>query len=187
MKGKMKTTFKLFLLLDYEREEEYLTNMHKNGWKLIGTSGFIYKFEKCEPENIVYRLDFADKKENDMHSYTAMFAEYGWEYIQDVNDFSYFRKNADGLSEADTELFSDNESRLEMMKRIVNMKLFPVWVIFLCIVVPNFIKTVTGNFDAYPLHTVLTVIFAVIFVFYTYVVIHCAILFRRLKKKYAKE
>lgn len=189
MRGELKKTVKYFLLPDYEQEEAYLTEMHKSGWKRKKTNGLIYTFEVCEPENVVYRLDFAKAKDRDMQSYVAMFREYGWEYIQDVNDYSYFRKNADGLSEEDTELFSDNESRLDMMKRIISTKLVPVWIVFVCILIPNFIKAITYGygFDNIPLHTVLVVIFTLLFVWYSYVLIYCTTAFARLKKKYEKE
>ena len=186
MSKETKKAVKFFLLPDYEQEERYLTEMHKNGWKLAKINGFVYTFEKCNPENVVYRLDFAENKETDMQAYVAMFGEYGWEYIQDVNDYSYFRKRADGLGKEETELFSDIESRLEMMKRIINTKLMPVWVIFLGILMPNFIKVMTHGYDDIPHHTVLTVLFTFLFVWYSYVLIHCHIAFSRLKKKYEK-
>jgi hypothetical protein len=66
----------------------------------------------------VYRLDFAGKKSKDKQAYISMFAEYGWEYLQDVNGYSYFRKNADGISDEDTEIFSDSESHLDMIKKL---------------------------------------------------------------------
>ncbi len=189
MSNEIKKAVKVFLLPDYEQEEKYLTEMHKNGWKLkrVNVIGFVYTFEKCKPENVVYRLDFAEKKDKDMQSYITMFSEYGWEYIQDVNDYSYFRKGADGLAEEDMELFSDSESRLEMMKRIINTKLMPFWIIFVCILVPNFIKAMAHGFDDIPLHTVLTVIFTLLFVWYSYVIIHCMIAFSKIKRKYKKE
>ncbi len=189
MSREIKKTVKIFLLPDYEREEKYLTDMHKNGWKLKSINrDFVYIFEKCEPENVVYRLDFAERKESDMQSYIAMFGEYGWEYIQDINDYSYFRKRADGLAQEDTEIFSDIESRLEMMKRIINTKLIPLWAIFSVIIVPNFTGLImTHRFDDIPLRTVLTVIYVILFVWYSYVLIRCWIGFSKLKKKYTKK
>jgi hypothetical protein len=75
--------------------------MHRSGWRLKKVSGFTYTFEKCENENVVYRLDFAGEDSKDRQAYVSMFAEYGWEYLQDVNGYSYFRKNTDGISDED--------------------------------------------------------------------------------------
>lgn len=186
MSNEIKKETKIFLLPDYEKEEKYLTDMHKSGWRLKQISLYVYTFEKCEPENVIYRLDFAEQNSKDKQSYLAMFGEYGWEYIQDVNGYSYFRKNADGLAAEDTELFSDNESRLEMMKRIINTKLLPVWVIFICLVIPNFIMVMNRGFSDIPLHTVLTAVFTLLFVLYSYILIHCLLGFSKLKNKYKK-
>jgi hypothetical protein len=148
---------------------------------------YLYTFEKCECENVVYRIDFAGKDRKDMQEYISMFAEYGWEYIQDVNGYSYFRKNADGISAEDTEIFSDSESRLEMIGKIINTKLFPIWVLFLGIVIPQFIIAITDGFDILPLHMVLTAICSFLFIWYTYILIRCHMGFSKLKKKYKRE
>lgn len=188
MNKEIKKEIKLFLLSDYEKEEAYLTEMHKTGWKLKNVSyGSVYTFEKCEPENVVYRLDFAEDKEKDLSCYIAMFGEYGWEYIQDVNGYSYFRKRTNRLAEEDTEIFSDSESRLAMMKSIIDKKLMPVWVIFMAILIPNFIKAIMHGFDDIPFHTVLTVIYTLLFVWYSYTTIHSIIELLNLKKKYTKK
>ena len=49
---KTKTEFKWFTIPQYRQEEEYLTSMHRKGWKFTKVSfpGF-YHFEQCEPEN----------------------------------------------------------------------------------------------------------------------------------------
>ncbi|MDE6004355.1 MAG: DUF2812 domain-containing protein [Oscillospiraceae bacterium] len=188
MNREIKKEIKFFLLPDYEKEEEYLTDMHKSGWKLKNIQwGGVYTFEKCQPENVVYRLDFAEDKDKDMQYYIAMFDEYGWKYIQDVNGYSYFRKRTNGLAEEDTEIFSDSESRLAMIKSIINKKLIPIWIIFFGILIPNFIKVITHSFDDIPFHTVLTVIYILLFVWCSYTLIHCRMEFLKLKKKYTKK
>lgn len=48
-----KTLFRFFTLFEYEEEETFLENQHKNGWKVTGYKlpGF-YKFEKCDKEEV---------------------------------------------------------------------------------------------------------------------------------------
>ena len=42
---KIKKTFKFFSILEYEKEQEYLREMHKSGWKFVQVSGFcVYYF-----------------------------------------------------------------------------------------------------------------------------------------------
>ena len=54
-----KTQFKWFSIPEYDKEQEYLRQMHKSGWKLvrIGFPG-VYHFEACQPEDVVYQLDY---------------------------------------------------------------------------------------------------------------------------------
>ena len=54
-----KTVIRFFTIADYEEEEAWLHEQHKNGWKLskmIPPCFFI--FEQCTPEDVAYRLDY---------------------------------------------------------------------------------------------------------------------------------
>ena len=48
-----KTLFRFFTLFEYEEEEAFLENQHKNSCKVTGYKlpGF-YKFEKCDKEEV---------------------------------------------------------------------------------------------------------------------------------------
>lgn len=48
MMMKTKTEFKLFIGLDWDKEKNYLSNQHKNGWSFIfkNVCGFYY-FAEC--------------------------------------------------------------------------------------------------------------------------------------------
>ena len=59
-----KKEFKYFTIFNHKKEEEYLREMHKKGWRFIKVSGFgMYHFEKCEPEDIIYQLDYNTEKD----------------------------------------------------------------------------------------------------------------------------
>ena len=66
--------------------------------------GFYY-FEPCEPEDVAYRLDFNPQEGADKECYLQMDADYGREYIQQLNDFSYFRKRAADAKAAELAIF----------------------------------------------------------------------------------
>ena len=91
----IKKTFKWFTVTKYEEEQEYLRKEHQAGWKLVKVSfpGF-YTFEKCEPEDVIYQLDYNQEREKGMAEYIQMFRDCGWEYICDFVGYSYFRKAA---------------------------------------------------------------------------------------------
>ena len=58
-----KTVIRFFTIADYEEEEIWLRKQHRSGWKLTGmTPPCIYRFESCEPEDVIYRLDFRNNE-----------------------------------------------------------------------------------------------------------------------------
>lgn len=82
-------------------------------------------------------------------------------------------------SERDGEIFSDNESRIEMIDHVVKTRLLPILIIFLCCVLPNFIRSIETN-D--PLTTVFTVFFAIMTLLYSYLIVYCGLKLRKLRK-----
>ena len=107
--------------------------MHKEGWKLVSIKGNKYEFEKCIKENWVYQLDF---KEDGIVSddYIQMFSDYGWEFVFRFRKWFYFRKKSTEVQKTDLSIFSDNESKIAMFKRLIKShfyKAIPISIIFL--------------------------------------------------------
>lgn len=177
-----KKEFRTFLLPEYEEEEQYLMDMAKQGYlfEKVTLPG-IYHFKKCEPVDMVYRIDFNPQKKEERESYLQMFRDYGWEYLQDLNEFSYFCKPDDGSSE---EIFSDNASRIEMMERIQRKKMQPILAIALCCLFPQVISLTQHNWQANAVSMGLTGLFSVIVILYVYLIARCSAGFGKLKKKY---
>lgn len=137
-----KTEWKFFSIADWEKEEQYLRRQHQNGWKFTGVSFLMaYHFVRCEPEDVVYQLDYnpaANKQE-----YLQIFRDCGWEYLQDYVGYSYFRKPASAM-QGEEEIFSDDASRLDMLRRIIKGRLLPLLPIFLLCVLPNLLRPVNA-------------------------------------------
>lgn len=137
-----KKTLKFFTITEYEKEQDYLRQMHKAGWKFVKVSGFcVYHFEKCTPEDVIYQLDYNQEGIAHKEEYITMFQDCGWEYLQDYVGYSYFRKPASEANGAE-EIFCDNSSRVQMMDRIFKGKILPLAAIFLLILVPTFIRNI---------------------------------------------
>ena len=179
-----KTLFRFFTLFEYEEEEAFLENQHKNGWKAIGYKlpGF-YKFEKCEPDEVTYRIDFTNENGAKNPEYRQMFADNGWEFLWSVNGFSIFRKVPTSVNESNNEIFTDNASKLQMLQKIHQRRLLPLITIFLCAVLPNFVKGINGEFGRSGSELTLTVIFGIMFILYTYVFIKSFVKIKKLKEK----
>ena len=128
-----KVVYRIATIADYDREALYLRKMHAEGWKLkeVTYSNLVvavkYTFEKCQPEQVSYQLDFYPMKKSERASYLQLFKDCGWEHIIDFNGFSYFRKLHSGI-ELDTEfeIYNDATSKLDMVLRILRLRLLPV-------------------------------------------------------------
>lgn len=177
-----KREFHYFLLPEYEQEEQYLNDMAKKGYIFEKvTNPGIYSFNIGVPQNIIYRIDFNPQRRSDRDSYLQMFEDYGWKYLQDMNEFSYFCKVDDG---SDDEILSDNQSRIEMLERIFRRKMIPILVIFLCCVVPQVFRVPLVASVSNIAAIILYGIFVVLAFLYIYIISRCTIGFRRLKNKY---
>ena len=150
-----KVVYRIATIADYDREALYLRKMHAEGWKLkeVTYSNLVvavkYTFEKCQPEQVSYQLDFYPMKKSERASYLQLFKDYGWEHITDFNGFSYFRKLHSGIeSDAEFEIYNDASGKLAVVKRILIIRMIPILLIFLLIfsaLLPVFSKFVSGD------------------------------------------
>lgn len=146
-----KIVYRIFTIADYEREALYFREMHAQGWKLkeVSYSNLVvavkYTFEKCQPEQVVYQLDFYPMKKSERASYLQLFKDCGWEHITDFNGFSYFRKLYSGVeSDAEFEIYNDAVGKLAVVKRILTMRMLPIFLLFLALL-PIFSKLLNGR------------------------------------------
>ncbi len=115
-----KTEFRFFSIPEWKKEEAYLRERHKDGWAFVKVDGLgLYHFQKCEPRDIVYQLDYNTDSTNQKDGYVQLFEDCGWEYLQNYMGYSYFRKAASEMDGTE-EIFCDDASRLDMMKRVFN-------------------------------------------------------------------
>lgn len=179
-----KTVIRFFTIADYEEEEVWLHNQHKNGWKLSKMiPPCFYIFEKCTREDMAYRLDYKNNAETS--NYFQIFRDYGWEYIGRCLGWLFFRKPLSETDcEQDSEIFSDNESRIDMINHVIKTRLLPCLIIFLCCVLPNLSRSIETS-D--PFATVFTVVFSVLTLIYLYLLIYCGLKLRKLRKKYRND
>lgn len=172
----VKKEIRWFTIMDYEKEAAYLSRRHREGWafKHVTFPG-IYTFEKCEPEDVIYQLDYNKDGSSNQSEYVQMFEDCGWEYLLNFAGYSYFRKPM-AMMQQKEEIFCDDASRLDMMKRIFYGKVLPLIAIFCCLVVNGY-TSMMGH-DSHRI----TIVFGVLLVIYMIVFLQFAvkyILFRR--------
>ncbi len=178
-----KTIVRFFTIADYEEEEVWLREQHRRGWKMVKMiPPCLYFFESCEPEDVIYRLDY--KNWESPKEYMQMLSDFGWEYFAQCMGWLYFRKPAAAAdSEEEGELFSDNASRIERVRYIVRTRLLPLCVAFFGCVVPNFFRAVSAT-PGQGLGVFLSILFGALFVVYVFLIVYCGMKLKRLKDRY---
>lgn len=139
-----KTTFKCFSIAAWDKEQDYLRREQLAGWRLERIDFYnLYRFSRCEPEDVVYQLDYNSEGTAHMDEYVQMFADLGWEHVLDYAGYSYFRKPVAEMRGGDEEIFCDNASRLELLQRVFWGRMMPLLVILAVLVVPLSEQAVT--------------------------------------------
>lgn len=175
-----KKVFKIFTVMEYEKEQEYLRDEHKNGWKFVKVSfPGIYLFEKCTPEDVVYQLDYNEDREKNMGEYIQMFRDCGWDYICDFVGYSYFRKPVSEMN-GEEEIFSDDSSKMDMIDRVFKGRMVPLLVIFSLLICPQLIRCLDGT---RPLGNAVFIVYSVMFWLYVTIFVRWAIMYHKLKER----
>lgn len=121
MSGQIKIKLTLFLPYDYDKEEEMINHMSRNGWQLTKGGLFHHTYHK-DDQIYRYKLDYNSRTKynsEEQQRYLSIFSEQGWEELSTtINGWHYFRKKYDPqLPEEDYELYTDDTSLLEMLGR----------------------------------------------------------------------
>ena len=178
-----KREFRYYTIMEYDKEERYLSKRHSQGWRFTEVTGIgMYHFEQCEPEGVVYQLDYNQEGIADRGEYIQMFADCGWEHVTDYVGYSYFRKPVSEMS-SEEEIFNDDNSKLEMIQRIFKGRMIPLFIVFFLYLILQFV--LPNLFEGALITVVVTWLRALLLV-YIIVTIHFCIKYlayrRRVKK-----
>ena len=122
MEANKKCVRKSFLPHQNDGEELFLEKMHRDGWRFVKLYKGIptkYEFEKCEPEEYVYQLDYI-KTDEDTEVYHQLFLDAGWKEILEWNGVGgkwyYFIKKKEG--QVRERIFTDVQSKIELINKV---------------------------------------------------------------------
>lgn len=175
-----KTEFKYFTIAEWKKEEKYLREQHKSGWEFVSVNSIgLYHFRKCEPKDVIYQLDYNPESVTQKSEYIQMFRDCGWEYLQNFVGYSYFRKAVSEMNGTEEEIFCDDASRLDMIKRVFIQRMIPLLCPFLTIIIPQIIMQ--SHVDT-PINRTLFTIFCILSGVYLALFILFAIQFRKCYK-----
>ena len=108
-----KIQFRMFTIIDLDKKEEYLHEMHLKGWKYKANRlGFFY-FEECQPEDVIYCIydsRFLKKYKHELQDFRSR----GWELIE-TGFCSILRKSSSDLLPED-QVYMSKGLRWEAMR-----------------------------------------------------------------------
>ena len=95
--GLTKKVWNFFTIAQWEEEEQWLNEMARNGYNLIGVKCFVrYIFEQGTPGEYIYKLDLPDNLEHGMDdkAYCNFLAECGIDVVCKQKQWLFLRKKA---------------------------------------------------------------------------------------------
>ena len=110
---KSKLQFRIFSIVDLDKEEEYLHEMHLKGWKYRTSRFGLFYFDQCQPDDVIYCIydsRFLKKYKHELQD----FRDRGWELIE-TGFCSIFRKPASDLLPED-QVYMSKGLRWEVMR-----------------------------------------------------------------------
>ena len=108
-----KVQFRMFTVFDLDKVEDYLHEMHLQGWEFKSNRFGLFHFEKCQPDDVIYSVyntSYLRKNEMVLQS----IKDRGWEFVERC-PYSVFRK-ATGDIVSNDQSFIDNRLRWEGVK-----------------------------------------------------------------------
>ncbi len=177
------TKIAFFTISDFKEEEIWLRERSREGLHLVRMIvPCFYIFEKGDPEDTIYRLDFTNN--NDDRDYARMLEDFGWENCGRCAGWVYWRRPA-AETAGDEEIFSDDASRLDMVKTVLQTRLLPLMTIFLCCVLPSLVRAING--ELYGASRFFLCFFGLMAALYIYLFVHCGGKLLRMRRELEKK
>ena len=108
------------LFLYFEKEEKWLNKMAAQGWALTNCTFFVYTFEKSEPGEWIYHIEYLERdlSSTQTQEYLSFMNEKGVETVSHFASQTYFRKK---VATGSFELFFNTASRIANYKHIIRL------------------------------------------------------------------
>ena len=107
MKSKKYVTMGGFAFAD-NTDMKKLKKLAKQGWVLKGWNFLSYRFEKGEPQDLDFMVDYRDKLDAD---YLMRFEKLGWKHVISIEHVQIF-----SAKEGTKPIYADKESKAEILK-----------------------------------------------------------------------
>lgn len=138
---------KFRLYFDKDEETKWLNEMAEQGWAMEGFCLGFYTFDRCQPSEYLYQIDFADQFGHLSRNYREFMEEMSVEIVCQWGFWVILRKKS---QEGPFELYTDVESAMEHYKKIRTMFKVVTIVEIICFFM-EVIAALSGVVGALPL------------------------------------
>ena len=108
-----KVQFRIFTIVDLDKEEDYLHKMHLKGWRYrTSRLGFFY-FDQCQPDDVIYHIYDTRHLKKYKHE-LQNFRNRGWELIESGSCLILRKSSSDILPE--DQVYMSKDLRWEVMR-----------------------------------------------------------------------
>jgi hypothetical protein len=106
--------------INFEKEEQWINEMSKQGLQLKKYKFGRYYFEKGSPNEYIYRIEMLDEnpKSEKSQEYIRFMEENGVEFVDAYNTWVYFRKKTE---DGPFEIYTDYPSRIQHYEKIARV------------------------------------------------------------------
>lgn len=115
-----KTVYRFNFIWEFDKEERWLNEMAKEGWRLTKYFFCRYDFVRCEAGEYEYKIQLLDEVANSAKSadYLGFLADMGISVVSKWFRWVYLEKKSDGSG---FEIFSDRNSRVKHIKGVLSL------------------------------------------------------------------
>ncbi len=181
VKPETKTVFKAIFAWEDEKEEKWLEQMALEGWKLISVAPYIYKFERSQPEKIVFRLDYKMTTDKDYQEYLTLFKDAGWEMFATFANWHYFKIKPENTEVP--EIYNSGKVKALKYRRLL-LGMVPFLPIYLFLFNPalHYSDNVTGGFF-FGLISAIKIVMSILVLFMVYAFIRILTKIKKLESE----
>lgn len=118
----MKRVWRFWTIADYEKEEQWINEMAREGWALSAVYFCRYIFRRCKAGEYRYKLDVVERNDSDevKESYFNFLTECGIRVVGSYKDWIYLQKRA---VEGPFDMKNDPYAKLRLVNKVYSFSI----------------------------------------------------------------
>ena len=121
-KKEIKKVWRFYTIADYEKEENFLNEMARDGWNLTAVGFCRYIFRRGTPGEYIYKLDMVERGDSDQvkESYFNFLTDCGIRVVGEFKDWIYLQKRA---ADGPFDMKNDTYAKLRQLNKVYSFSI----------------------------------------------------------------